>query len=93
MKGPDGKLRVCHPVLFSVAMDYPEACLFTQVQSGRECPVCVVTEDDFDDLSQGFEFWNPSSMPRTISGVRLHDENSTVIDLHKIGIVDKKVSE
>ena len=51
MKGPDSKLQVCHPVLFSVAMDYPEACLFTQVQSGRECPVCIVTEDDFDDLS------------------------------------------
>ena len=74
-------------------MDYPEACLFTQVRSGRECPVCVVTGDDFDDLSRGFEFRNPSSMPRTISGVMQHDENSTVIDLHKIGSVDKKVCE
>ena len=74
-------------------MDYPEACLFTQVQSGRECPVCIVTEDDFDDLLQGFEFWNPSLIPRTINRVMLPDENSTAIDLHKIGSMDKKVSE
>ena len=93
MKGPDCKLRTCHPVLFSVAMDYPEACLFIQVRSGRECPVCIVTDNDFDDLSRGFEFQNHSSMPRTISGLMLHDENSTVIDSHKIGSVDKKVSE
>src|ERR1700677_4175064 len=34
LKGPDGKLRNCYPVLFSVTMDYPEACLFTLVRYG-----------------------------------------------------------
>ena len=93
MQGPDSKLQVCHPVLFSVAMDYPEACLFTQVRSGTECPVCDVTKDNFDDLSQSFEFRDPCSLSNTISKVMQCDEDSIEIDPRKIELVDKKVSE
>ena len=50
MKGLDGKLRDCHHMLFSMAMDYPEACLFALVIYGNACPVCRATQENFDKL-------------------------------------------
>ena len=77
-------------MLFSVAMDYPEACLFTQVPSGKECPVCVATQENFDDLSRSFEFRDPCSMSTT-NEVMGCDQNYMEIDSCKIGLIDMKV--
>ena len=93
MKGPDNKLRNCYPVLFSVAMDYPEACMFTLVRTGNACPVCVAPQAEFDDLSQTFVFRDPLSMSTALEEARLYDDKSMKTDLQKIGLVDMEVSE
>ena len=58
-----------------------------------ECPVCDSAKDKFDDLSQSFEFCDSCSMSNTISEVMQHDDDSIEIDLCKIGLVGRKVSE
>ena len=74
-------------------MDYPEACMFTLVQTGNACPVCVAPQAEFDDLSWMFEFWDPLSMSMALNEARLYDDKSMKTDLQKIGLVDIKVSE
>ena len=95
MKGPDGKLQSCYPILFSIAMDYPESCVFALVYSGTACPVCTVLQEKFDDLSLTFSFWDPISMSRAIHDAQKtklsKGDKAAEIRLQKIGLMDMKV--
>ena len=97
LKGPDGKLRNCYPVLFSTAIDYPESCLFALVRSGTACPVCIIPQENFDDLSASFEFWDPISMSKAIRNAQktksLKGNKMAEAELQKIGLVDMNVSK
>ena len=97
MKGPDRKLQNCHPVLFSTAMDYPESCLFALIYSEIACPVCIIPQEKFDDLSASFEFWDSISMSKAICNAEktksLKGNKMAEAELQKIGLVDMNVSK
>ena len=97
MKGSDSKLRKSYPVLFSIAMDYPESCQFALVYTGSTCLVCIVPQENFDDLSANFAFWEPISMSRAICDMQktrqLKGDKVAETELQKMGLIDMNVSK
>lgn len=88
LKGPDNQLRNCYPILFSVAMDYPEACLFALVRSGSACPVCTANKEDFNDLLQTFDFRDSYTMSEAVELAQNWDPTS----LNKLNLLEVRVS-
>ena len=88
LKGPDDKLRNCYPVLFSVAMDYPEACLFALVRAGSSYPVCTANKEDFNDLLQTFDFRDSCMMSEAVELAR----NGNPTSLNKLNLLEEQVS-
>ena len=92
LKGPDGKLRNCYPVLFSTAIDYPESCLFALVYSRIAFPVYIIPQKKIDDLSASFEFQDPISMSKAIRNAQktksLKGNKMAEAELQKIELMD-----
>jgi len=60
--GPDGKARVCYPVVAAFQVDYPESCLLTLVRVGQACPTCMASKEDFGSIRE--------HRPRSIEDMR-----------------------
>jgi hypothetical protein len=52
MRGPDGALRNCYPVVMSIAVDYPEVCLLCLIHQNYACPRCMVRASEFRSLDK-----------------------------------------
>lgn len=64
MRGPDGKLRNCYPVVMSFMVDYPEACLLCLIRMNYACPVCMAPKEEFSCLDK-------KHTPRTVSEMKM----------------------
>jgi hypothetical protein len=60
MRGPDGKLRNCYPIVMSFMVDYPEACLLCLVRTNYACPVCMTSKENFSCLDK---IYTPRTVP------------------------------
>lgn len=70
MRGPDGKLRDCYPVVMSFMVDYPEACLICLIRTNHACPVCMARKQEFSHLDQKYT-------PRTVREMKKAIANAT----------------
>ena len=52
MRGPDGRLRDCYPVVMSFMVDYPEACLICLIRTNYACPICMIPKKEFSCLNK-----------------------------------------
>jgi hypothetical protein len=67
MRGPDGKLRDCYPVVMSFMVDYPEACLLCLVRTNYACPVCMVPQQDFSRLDKKYRLRTVLEMENVVA--------------------------
>ena len=61
MRGSDGRLRDCYPVVMSFIVDYPEACLICLVRTNYACPVCIAPKKRFSRLDKQYP---PRTVPK-----------------------------
>jgi Plavaka transposase len=54
MRGPDGRLRDCYPVIMSFMVDYPEVYLICLVRTNYACPICMVPKKEFSRLDKKY---------------------------------------
>jgi Plavaka transposase len=54
MRGPDGRLRDCYPVVMSFMVDYLEACLICLVRTNYACPICMAPKKEFSYLNKKY---------------------------------------
>jgi hypothetical protein len=54
MRGPDGRLRDCYPVVMSFMVDYPEACLICLIRTNYACPICMIPKKEFSCLNKKY---------------------------------------
>jgi len=59
MRGPDGNLRDCYPIVMSFMVDYPEASLICLTRTNQSCPRCMISPGHFGRLDE-------ISRPRTV---------------------------
>ena len=75
MRGPDGALRNCYPVVMSIAVDYPEACLLCLVRQNYACPRCMVKASEFGSLDNISPPREVEAMIRVVASARLRSIN------------------
>ena len=67
MRGPDGRLRDCYPVVMSFMVDYPEACLICLVYTNYACLVCMAPKEEFSSLNKKFPLRTVLEMQKKVT--------------------------
>ncbi len=96
MRGPDGKLRDCYPVVMSFMVDYPEACLICLIRTNYACPVCMVPKQEFSHLDKKYPLRTILDMKTAIANAIDHfskgDNKAAEKELQKHGLRGQTVS-
>ena len=90
--GPDGKARMCYPVVGAFQVDYPEACLLTLVRVGQACPICWTSKEEFGLITTKEHWpWIIEDMKRKYIETLKVDKKLAKSLLKSYGLIDAEV--